>query len=661
MSDIVGTITKVSDFLSTTTVQLSVEPNTPQERKITLAADRKFSIPGFQRELRWEEHNLKMLLSDLSRGTKFLGNIILTKKADHTCEIIDGQQRTTILLLIVSCIKKKFGTQISIPQLCPLYNESFSDFQKLLDVYFDKSAMTEEDWKTALKTDEYSQFQRIRRLWNTILESELLSDRHRAQSLLDNLCRSDVNIIASYSENINVSIQYFLDVNLKGVRLDTEDIFKGYLFSQDDRAETRKLWQQNKSLSLRLNSATQGSDEKRYPLMKMYEHFFYCDLYLPRGGVCEYASLKFGENFSLVSEFQSGDTKFYEGSHVIEAIRDRDYLQRSLNRLNNCISIMIDIIESDTPTTKFKELFVCPKPVDSVDISNCHTMLKKILMEKEVIPKILAMKYILSFFDGTSHEKKEYKSVYSVFCASVLFSIFANKKESETFYSIVRLTNWIDRINHWLFDYTSSHALTRSKMLAAYRYCEEDEDVNQIIRCKSLAAICNFFKVVKNGECYSLKISNAAELKEFFNNGTTYSVEHFVVGEKGTLQVKTARYDFSYPYPTQIKRYRNSLFNYMFIPKGLNSDLSNKPIFEKISQIEPRLDEIKCNYSLKYYHLLKAEPKSFFKKYPSSAEIDNQESEEAAIMFLDNYFSAIFPDEFLDFSIALIQQTKWSN
>ena len=139
MSDIVGTITKVSDFLSKTMVQLSVGPNTLQERKITLDADRKYSIPGFQRELRWEEHNTKMLLSDLSRGTKFLGNIILTIKADHTCEIIDGQQRTTILLLIVSCIKKKYGTQISTPQLCPLYNESFSGFQKLLDVYFERS------------------------------------------------------------------------------------------------------------------------------------------------------------------------------------------------------------------------------------------------------------------------------------------------------------------------------------------------------------------------------------------------------------------------------------------------------------------------------------------------------------------------------------------
>ena len=661
MSDIVGTITKVSDFISTTAVQLSVGPNTPQERKITLAADRKYSIPGFQRELRWEEHNTKMLLSDLSRGTKFLGNIILTIKADHTCEIIDGQQRTTILLLIVAGIKKKFGTQIATPELCPLHNESFSDFQKMLDVYFEKDSMSDEEWTAALKSDEYSQFERIHKLWNTILASELLSDRHRAQSLLDNLCGSDVNIIASYSENINISIQYFLAVNLKGVRLDTEDIFKGYLFSQDDRAETKKLWQRNKADSLRLNAVTQGADEKRYPLMKMYEHFFYCDLYLPRGGVCEYTTLKFGENFSLVSEFKSGDTKFYEGSHVIEAIRDRDYLQNSLKRLNECISIMTEVIESDTPPASFKRLFISPDPVDSVDIYNCHTMLKKILLEKEVIPKILAMKYILTYLDGTSHDKKEYKSVYSAFCASVLFSIFANKKESETFYNIVRLSNWVERINQWLYDYTSSHALTRSKMLAAYKYCEDDEDVNQSIRCKSLAAICNFFKVTRSGDCYSLKITNAAELKEFFNNNTSYSVEHFVIGEKGTLHINTGKYDFAYPYPAQIKRYRNSLFNYIFIPKGLNSDLSNKPIFEKAEEIKARLTEVKCNYSLTYYNLLDAEPKAFFKKYPSSTEIDSQATEEEARSFLDAYFSNTFPDEFLDFSIALIQQTKWSN
>lgn len=100
MAEIVGTITNLSDFLSKTQVCLSVKPNDPQQQIICLEADRKYSIPAFQREVRWDDNNLKMLLYDLSRSSKFLGNIILTIKSDHTCEIIDGQQRTTVLMLI---------------------------------------------------------------------------------------------------------------------------------------------------------------------------------------------------------------------------------------------------------------------------------------------------------------------------------------------------------------------------------------------------------------------------------------------------------------------------------------------------------------------------------------------------------------------------------
>lgn len=392
MAEIVGTITNLSDFLSKTQVCLSVKPNDPQQQIICLEADRKYSIPAFQREVRWDDNNLKMLLYDLSRSSKFLGNIILTIKSDHTCEIIDGQQRTTVLMLIVSCIKKKFGTKISTPDLCPLRNEGFTGFQTLLEKAFDQEAITSDDWNAILKSDDYLQLPRIQKLWNTISSSELLADRHKAQGLLDNLCKSEFNIIASYSNDVNTSIQYFLDVNLKGIRLDTEDIFKGYLFSQDSRELTRSLWQKNKRDVLRLNGVTQSSEEKRYPLMKLYEHFFYCDLYLPREGDCEYSTLKFGENFCLTSGFESGSTKYYEGSHLIEAIRDRDYLQNVLSRLNKCVEIMTDIIESEGPSTPFKDKFICAKKVDSIDIQNCHSMLKKILMEKEVIPKILALK-----------------------------------------------------------------------------------------------------------------------------------------------------------------------------------------------------------------------------------------------------------------------------
>lgn len=101
MAEIVGTITNLSDFLSKTQVCLSVKPNDPQQQIICLEADRKYSIPAFQREVRWDDNNLKMLLYDLSRSSKFLGNIILTIKSDHTCEIIDGQQRTTVLMFVL--------------------------------------------------------------------------------------------------------------------------------------------------------------------------------------------------------------------------------------------------------------------------------------------------------------------------------------------------------------------------------------------------------------------------------------------------------------------------------------------------------------------------------------------------------------------------------
>ena len=235
----------------------------------------------------------------------------------------------------------------------------------------------------------------------------MLADRHKAQGLLDNLCKSEFNIIASYSNDVNTSIQYFLDVNLKGIRLDTEDIFKGYLFSQDSRELTRSLWQKNKRDVLRLNGVTQSSEEKRYPLMKLYEHFFYCDLYLPREGDCEYSTLKFGENFCLTSGFESGSTKYYEGSHLIEAIRDRDYLQNVLSRLNKCVEIMTDIIESEGPSTPFKDKFICAKKVDSIDIQNCH-LLQLALDLKVPVPEIYGS--ILKDEDGRLYTSGEQRT-----------------------------------------------------------------------------------------------------------------------------------------------------------------------------------------------------------------------------------------------------------
>lgn len=74
MAEIVGTITNLSDFLSKTQVCLSVKPNDPQQQIICLEADRKYSIPAFQREVRWDDNNLMSTILSLKSLTIWSGN-----------------------------------------------------------------------------------------------------------------------------------------------------------------------------------------------------------------------------------------------------------------------------------------------------------------------------------------------------------------------------------------------------------------------------------------------------------------------------------------------------------------------------------------------------------------------------------------------------------
>ena len=60
MSNIVGTIITAQNFLSKKEVTLTVNPNSPNERKIVLAENRKYIIPSYQREIRWNSGNVNL-------------------------------------------------------------------------------------------------------------------------------------------------------------------------------------------------------------------------------------------------------------------------------------------------------------------------------------------------------------------------------------------------------------------------------------------------------------------------------------------------------------------------------------------------------------------------------------------------------------------------
>lgn len=656
MADIVGTITEIEDYLTPEDISLKILDSTGQEIKIELFADRVFCIPAFQRELRWSTDNVNTLLADVSRGAPFLGNIILSTDASHKCVIIDGQQRTTVCYLIISYIRKKFQDRLEIPSLCPIDNKSFSGLQKIIEQGFERTTITQQEWDELLSSDMYSQFPRYNEIWNVLKTSELLNKVGTARTVLKNILASKVNIIVSYSDP-DSSIPFFLDVNLKGVRLDTEDIFKGYLFSQDSREEIRSLWQENKALAIRFNHVKGRNNEKLYPLMKIYEHFLRCDLYTSTWGKANASEIKFGESFELAESVEVEGEQYFKGSHIIEVINSRDYIYNALQSIKRCLTLMIDIVESTGPSDSFKQLFRCSEGdrIDDNDKKNCHGMLQKILLDKEVVPKVLVLKYIVAFLDGEEHQKKCYKSFYSVFMAAVLFSALASKKKSADFFDIVSKEQWVSSINKWTYEFVASVEITKGKLLAAYKYTDEDDEY-QRYRCKSFAAVCNYFTAKKRQTDYCISVSSSSALGEFLSNAHQFSIEHLIISESGTLDIRTSNYDFQYRYPSTIKKYRNSLFNYIFIPQEINRDMGNGLLRDKLEVIQKEIEHISCNYSKHFCSMIVSNPQKYFASYPTQESLEQFANEDQAQNYLDHYFTEVFPNEILRFASDFLSE-----
>ena len=79
MPNLLGIIAPLRKFLSDTTETITVS-----DREIlSLQPKRQYCIPDFQREIRWNNDNVALLLDDLESGPKYLGNIILTEHSGN--------------------------------------------------------------------------------------------------------------------------------------------------------------------------------------------------------------------------------------------------------------------------------------------------------------------------------------------------------------------------------------------------------------------------------------------------------------------------------------------------------------------------------------------------------------------------------------------------
>jgi uncharacterized protein with ParB-like and HNH nuclease domain len=225
-----------------------------------------YVVPDYQREYVWEERQVNQLLSDVfdefdnnHNKEYFIGSTVVFKDNNGSYELIDGQQRTTTLFLIICALKS-------------VYTKWDLDTDTLDRMIKDKTVNALGD-----SIDKYKLELQYKDSSNILSIISSLSERpDNLKGSAERLFNAYENIVAFLTQNfrkdkpdqlkkffvylyrklkfiqietpeINDALKIFETINERGIGLNPMDLLKNLIFRQVERNEFTKLntkWQQ---------------------------------------------------------------------------------------------------------------------------------------------------------------------------------------------------------------------------------------------------------------------------------------------------------------------------------------------------------------------------------------------------------------------------------
>lgn len=225
-----------------------------------------YVVPDYQREYVWEERQVNQLLSDVydefdnnHNKEYFIGSTVVFKDKNGSYELIDGQQRTTTLFLIICALKS-------------VYTEWNLDTDTLDRMIKDKTVNALGDSIDKYKLElQYKDSSNILTVISSLLDrpDNLKGSAEKLFNAYENIIafltqtfrkeKSDelkkffvylyrkLKFIQIETPEINDALKIFETINERGVGLNPMDLLKNLIFRQVDRDEFTKLntkWQQ---------------------------------------------------------------------------------------------------------------------------------------------------------------------------------------------------------------------------------------------------------------------------------------------------------------------------------------------------------------------------------------------------------------------------------
>lgn len=235
----------------------------------SILKDQKFTIDFFQREYRWQEKHIRLLIEDLTSTflksykesdkrseianyqSYYLGPAVFSKNDDGKKSIIDGQQRITsitLLLIYLNHLQKDNPQKVNISEL--IFSEKYGEKSfNMSDEARDEclKALFDTGTYELKETDDETVHNMVERYEDIDASFPEEIDEKALPFFIDWFIENVVIVeIIAYSDENAYTI--FETMNDRGLNLTASEMLKGYILSKitdkNKRTELNELWKE---------------------------------------------------------------------------------------------------------------------------------------------------------------------------------------------------------------------------------------------------------------------------------------------------------------------------------------------------------------------------------------------------------------------------------
>ena len=640
-------VKKVQEIMTSDELVVYDKPKGGREKTIVLESDREYIVPEYQREIKWSTENVQVLIDDLRKGSKFLGTITLSTSEPGKFEIIDGQQRLTVITLLIKCLNEEISESKQIKNLCKIYNQSFQCFEEALAKNFNYEEIKQENlplYNKIIESDIQNQRDILAELWTSIVERINLLEVEEREKLLLALCESELNVVINEIEGTDTQrkfcADYFIDINNKRVELDSLDIIRAYAF-KEDFSNTTERWVKLQRRCNRLSNTV------KYTRKELFYQYFICNV----NKEINYSISKLSNDYKIKENVEFSGKKYASGTYIWNLFKNDKYYSNLLVELDEYLDFIDIVIQSETGgNDRFKSYF-CDEDgnrVDEARILNAHTVINVILRNDDMVPKMMVMKYFLEVLRPSKVKQKKYKIISYINIIATIFTLSTKRKGSEIIASKLMQENWQKEIREYAIRVFQDipGEIGYSKVIREKGIITIDSGLHAARRYLSMTDACKF-------ESNNLSIKEDIFRNRNITSGET-SMEHFFINRNCsyTLYMEDGNtVDVEILLPRKFKKYIATISNYLILDKKINEKLKNRPVYEKIDMLEEHITEkgidavIPSITSQKHYYLIKKIMHDE-SKYPKK-NLDTETQKKKKRDALRKYYVNHFYDEYM--------------